>query len=100
VPKRRNGISSLSLCGKIMKVPVDNSYDSKTGYTRRKNMKHLVLIVGLFSVVFASGLITTTIQAQPYPNRNIRLIIPTTPGAGMDITGRLVDLSPLTLNFF
>jgi tripartite-type tricarboxylate transporter receptor subunit TctC len=53
-------------------------------------MKRLIFIVGLFSVVLALGLITTTIQAQPYPNRNIQLIIPTTPGAGMDITGRLV----------
>lgn len=50
----------------------------------------LILIVGLFSFICTLGLITTMTQAQPYPNRPIQLIIPATPGAALDITGRLV----------
>jgi tripartite-type tricarboxylate transporter receptor subunit TctC len=49
----------------------------------------LILIVGLFSFICTLSLITTTTQAQPYPNRPIQLIIPATPGAAVDITGRL-----------
>ena len=50
----------------------------------------LILLVGLFSFICTLGLITTTTQAQPYPNRPIQLIIPATPGAAVDIAGRLV----------
>jgi len=50
----------------------------------------LILIVGLFSFFLTLGLITTTTQAQPYPNRPIQLVIPATPGAAVDVAGRLV----------
>ena len=52
-------------------------------------MSRFVLFVGFVWVFFAPGLITT-LQAQPYPHRPIQLVIPTTPGAGVDIVGRLV----------
>ena len=52
-------------------------------------MSRLVLSAGLIWVFFAFGHITP-LQAQPYPNRPIQLVIPTTPGAGVDIVGRLV----------
>lgn len=52
-------------------------------------MSRFVLFFGFVWVFFAAGLITT-LQAQPYPNRPIQLVIPTTPGAGVDIVGRLV----------
>ena len=52
-------------------------------------MKRSISIVWVLPVIFALGLITPTIQAQPYPNRPIQLIIPATPGAALDIAGRL-----------
>jgi tripartite-type tricarboxylate transporter receptor subunit TctC len=55
---------------------------------RRKKMRRFILIVGSVSVLI--GLTLTTVQAQSYPDRNIQLVIPTTPGAALDIVGRLV----------
>ncbi|HUL29464.1 MAG TPA: tripartite tricarboxylate transporter substrate binding protein [Thermodesulfobacteriota bacterium] len=46
-------------------------------------------VLGFVWVLFVPGLVTT-LHAQPYPNRPIQLVIPTTPGAGVDIVGRLV----------
>jgi tripartite-type tricarboxylate transporter receptor subunit TctC len=57
---------------------------------RRKNMKRLILIVSILFLICIFTLTTTTIQAQPYPNRTIQLVIPATPGAAIDTTGRLV----------
>jgi len=53
-------------------------------------MKRLILIVSILFFICTFSLTTTTIQAQPYPERNIQLIIPTTPGSAVDIVGRLV----------
>ena len=53
-------------------------------------MRRFVSIVGFVSVLFAFGFVAITSQAQPYPERNIQLIIPTTPGSAVDIGGRLV----------
>ena len=52
-------------------------------------MSRSVLFVGIVLAFFVPGQITP-LQAQPYPNRPIQLVIPTTPGAGVDIVGRLV----------
>jgi tripartite-type tricarboxylate transporter receptor subunit TctC len=56
-------------------------------------MSRFVLVVacvwGCVWAFFAPGLITTG-HAQPYPNHPIQLVIPTTPGSGVDIVGRLV----------
>ena len=46
-------------------------------------------IWGCVLVLFAPGLVTTG-HAQPYPSHPIQFVIPTTPGAGVDIVGRLV----------
>lgn len=53
-------------------------------------MKPLTLFVSILFFICTFGLTTTTIQAQPYPERNIQLIIPTPPGSAVDIVGRLV----------
>jgi len=53
-------------------------------------MKRLILIISVLFFICTLGLTTTPIQAQPYPERNIQLIIPTTPGSAVDIVGRLV----------
>jgi tripartite-type tricarboxylate transporter receptor subunit TctC len=53
-------------------------------------MKPLTLIVSILFFICTFSLTTTTIQAQPYPERNIQLIIPTPPGSAVDIVGRLV----------
>jgi tripartite-type tricarboxylate transporter receptor subunit TctC len=52
-------------------------------------MNRFIFFIGFIWVFFAPGL-TATLQAQPYPNRPIQLVIPTTPGSGVDIVGRLV----------
>ena len=41
--------------------------------------------------LLAIGLIATTAQAQTYPDKPIRMIIPFPPGGGTDILGRLVS---------
>jgi len=50
---------------------------------------NLILIIGSFSSIFTLGPITTTAQVKPYPSHTIQLIIPATPGAAIDTTGRL-----------
>ena len=51
-------------------------------------MKRFMFIVGFVSIL--SGLAAATVQAQSYPDHSIQLVIPTTPGAALDIVGRLV----------
>ena len=53
-------------------------------------MKRLILTVSILFFICTFSLTIPTIQAQPYPERNIQLIIPTTPGSAVDIVGRLV----------
>ena len=53
-------------------------------------MNRLILMLSILFFICTFSLPTTTIQAQPYPERNIQLIIPTTPGSAVDIVGRLV----------
>jgi tripartite-type tricarboxylate transporter receptor subunit TctC len=48
--------------------------------------RKLVLAAGL--AVLASSVATTFAQAQTYPDRPIKLIIPLAPGGGTDVTGR------------
>lgn len=53
-------------------------------------MKRLIFVISLFWVVYAINMAVSTIQAQPYPNRPIQLIIPVPAGLVADITGRLL----------
>ncbi len=53
-------------------------------------MRRYILILVSFFVFFAICPGIPTIQAQPYPNRPIQLIIPGTAGSIIDITGRLL----------
>ena len=53
-------------------------------------MKRFISLVGLLSVFLGLGSMTPEIQAQPYPNRPIQVVIPSTPGSGVDLLGRLV----------
>ena len=53
-------------------------------------MKRFFSLIGLFLVIFSFGFMTPDVQAQPYPNRPIQIVIPSTPGAGLDVLGRLV----------
>jgi tripartite-type tricarboxylate transporter receptor subunit TctC len=53
-------------------------------------MKRHILIFVLSLVLFGLCSGIPTIQAQPYPNRPIQLIIPGTAGSIIDITGRLL----------
>jgi tripartite-type tricarboxylate transporter receptor subunit TctC len=52
-------------------------------------MSRFAIIVGVVLVLCLTGLIPT-LQAQHYPDHPIQLVIPSTPGAGVDITGRLM----------
>ena len=53
-------------------------------------MKRLVLISILFLIVSGLMIETSVVQAQPYPNRPIQLIIPIPAGGGGDVNGRLL----------
>jgi len=54
-------------------------------------MRRFVLVVGLFLVVFGWSVAIQPVQAQPYPNRPIQLIIPGPAGLMQDIPGRLLS---------
>jgi tripartite-type tricarboxylate transporter receptor subunit TctC len=51
-------------------------------------LKHLHFLIFLSAVLFSSLLIEA--KAQTYPNKSIRWVIPSSPGDGTDITGRLI----------
>ena len=53
-------------------------------------MKRLVFIIVLLSMIYGIGIGIPTLQAQPYPNRPIQLIIPIPAGGGGDVNGRLL----------
>jgi len=52
-------------------------------------MKRTIL-VGLCAVIFGLTMDAPILQAQPYPNRPIQLILPQPPGSALDTTGRLL----------
>jgi tripartite-type tricarboxylate transporter receptor subunit TctC len=49
------------------------------------------LVVGIFLIGYGLSLGVSTIEAQPYPNRPIQLIIPNVAGAIVDINGRALS---------
>jgi tripartite-type tricarboxylate transporter receptor subunit TctC len=54
-------------------------------------MRRFTFVVGLVLVVYGWGVATPTLQAQPYPNRPIQLVIPGAAGLMQDIPGRLLS---------
>jgi len=54
-------------------------------------MRRFAFVIGLFFVVYGWGVATPTLQAQPYPNRPIQLVIPGAAGLMQDIPGRLLS---------
>jgi len=53
-------------------------------------MRRILFVVGLGMIIYGLSLGTQTVQAQPYPNRPIQLVIPASAGAILDITGRVL----------
>lgn len=53
-------------------------------------MRRFIFVGCVVWVVCAFGLANSTLQAQPYPNRPIQIIIPMGPGTGTDIHGRIL----------
>jgi tripartite-type tricarboxylate transporter receptor subunit TctC len=53
-------------------------------------MGRLVVLACLVQAVCAFCLTLSPVQAQPYPNRPIQMVVPAVPGATSDITGRLL----------
>jgi tripartite-type tricarboxylate transporter receptor subunit TctC len=55
---------------------------------RRRNMRYLILAIGLFLVVYGLSIGTTTLHAQPYPSYPIQVVVPNDPGSAGDMAGR------------
>jgi tripartite-type tricarboxylate transporter receptor subunit TctC len=55
---------------------------------RRRNMRYLILAIGLFSVVYGLSIGATTLQAQPYPSYPIQIVVPNDPGSAGDMAAR------------
>ena len=53
-------------------------------------MRHLISVILSLTIFFAWGVVSSPVQAQPYPNRPIQIVDPMDPGTTGDITGRLV----------
>ncbi len=54
-------------------------------------MRRFALVVGLFLVVYGWSVAIPPVQAQPYPNHPIQLVIPGAAGLMQDIPGRLLS---------
>ena len=54
-------------------------------------MKRYVFVVALFLVLCGWSMAVSPLQAQPYPNRSIQLVIPGAAGLMQDIPGRLLS---------
>ena len=52
-------------------------------------MRRSIFIASLFTIVYAISIEVPTLQAQPYPNHPIQLVIPSAAGDGSDIAARL-----------
>src|SRR5919106_1949510 len=48
------------------------------------------IVVATLAAVIAASLVATHAQAQPYPNRPIKIVVPLTAGSPVDVVGRLV----------
>lgn len=70
--------------------PVGLMSEDLNPFSKEGKMRFFILMTCLFSIVFASGLTVSPIQAQPYPSHPIQLVVPAVPGATSDITGRLL----------
>ena len=53
-------------------------------------MRHLISVILSLTIFFVWGVVSSPVQAQPYPNRPIQIVDPMDPGTTGDITGRLV----------
>jgi tripartite-type tricarboxylate transporter receptor subunit TctC len=59
-------------------------------FSKEEKMKRFLVIMGMLIVVWGVSLGTSTVQAQPYPNRNIQFIIPIPAGGGGDVNARIL----------
>ena len=50
-------------------------------------MRRFVFVGCVVLAVYVFGLGNVTVQAQPYPNRPIQMVIPMGPGTGTDMHG-------------
>ena len=53
-------------------------------------MRRFIFVVCVVLALHAFGLPQSTLQAQPYPNRPIQMVIPMGPGTGTDVHGRVI----------
>ncbi len=55
----------------------------------RAGMVAALVLVGLFAAALAAGCGTGAAQAQNYPARPVKIIVPTPPGGSVDVVGRI-----------
>jgi tripartite-type tricarboxylate transporter receptor subunit TctC len=53
-------------------------------------MRNFIVVGCIVLAVYAFGLGDSTLQAQPYPNRPIQVVIPMGPGTATDVHGRII----------
>jgi tripartite-type tricarboxylate transporter receptor subunit TctC len=76
-------VTVLLDCIPLAGIRIDAVVETKM---QEGEMKRSLFSVNLFLIV--AGFACTTAFAQPYPNRPIQLVIPSTPGSALDLTGR------------
>jgi tripartite-type tricarboxylate transporter receptor subunit TctC len=54
-------------------------------------MKYFFFAIGLIWMIFSLSLGAATLQAQPYPNRPVQLVVPNDPGSAGDAAARTVS---------